>query len=79
MKVNLGEIEVMVSGGITKDGMNKSKVDPCGVFSLVVKANSVLSVQHGKWIQARCARVKTVSPIFQLILYAENVKVILEW
>ena len=40
----------MVSGGITKDGMSKSKVDPCGVCSLRVKANTVLCVQCGKWI-----------------------------
>ena len=32
---------VMVCGGITKDGMSKSKVDPCGVCSLRVKANSI--------------------------------------
>ena len=30
-KVNLGKTNVMVSGGIKKDGMSKSKVDPCGV------------------------------------------------
>ena len=34
LKVNLGKTKVMVSGGITKDGMSKSKVDPCGVCSL---------------------------------------------
>ena len=33
---------VMISGGITKDGMSKSKVDLCGVYSLRVKAISVL-------------------------------------
>ena len=41
-------IKVMVSSGITKDGLYKSKVDPCGVCSLRVKANSVLCVQCGK-------------------------------
>ena len=41
---------VMVSGGITKDGMSKIKVDPLGVCSLRVKANSILCVQCGKWI-----------------------------
>ena len=44
----LGKTKVMVSGGITKDGMSKSKVDPCGVCSLRAKANSVLCVQCGK-------------------------------
>ena len=41
-KVNLGKTKVMVSSGITKDGMSKSKVDPCGVYSLRVKASSVI-------------------------------------
>ena len=31
LKVNLGKTLVMVSSGITKDGMSKSKVDPCGI------------------------------------------------
>ena len=34
LKVNLGVSKVMVCGGITKDDMSKSKVDPCGVCSL---------------------------------------------
>ena len=42
LKVNLGKTKVMISGGITKDGMFKSKVGPCGVCSLRVKTNSVL-------------------------------------
>ena len=50
LKVNLGKFMVMVSGRITKDGMSKSKVDPCRVCSLRVKANSVLCLQCGKWI-----------------------------
>ena len=41
-KVNLEKTKVTVSGGITKDGMSKSKVDPCGVCILRVKANSVI-------------------------------------
>ena len=49
---------------ITKDGMSKSKVDPCGVCSLRVNANSVLCLQCGRWIQGRCARVKMVTPKF---------------
>ena len=48
LKVSFGKTKIM---GITKDGMSKSKVDPCGVCSLRVKANSVLCVQCGKWIQ----------------------------
>ena len=49
-KVNLGKTKVMVSSGITKDGMSKSKVDPCGVYSLRVKANTVLCLWCGKRI-----------------------------
>ena len=44
LKVNLGKTKVMVSSGITKDGMSKSKVDPCVVCSLRVKTNSVYIV-----------------------------------
>ena len=50
LKVNLGKTKVMVSGGITKDDMSKINVDPCGVNSLRVKANSVLCIQCGKCI-----------------------------
>ena len=46
------------------DGLSKSKVDPCGVCSLRVKAISVLCVQCGKWIQGRCAGIKRVTPKF---------------
>ena len=52
----------MVSGGISKGGMSKSNVDPCGVCSLRVNANSVLCVQCGKWSYGTCAGVKMVSP-----------------
>ena len=54
----------MVSGGTAKDGMSKSKVDPCGVCSLRVKTNSVLCLQCGKWIHGRCAVVKSVNTKF---------------
>ena len=50
LKVNLGKTKVMVSGSFTNDGLSKSKVDPCGVCSFRVKANSVLCVQCGMWI-----------------------------
>ena len=33
LKVNHGKTKVMVSSGITKDGISKCKVDPCGVCS----------------------------------------------
>ena len=42
-------------------GLSKSKVDPCGVCSLRIKANSVLCVQCGMWIHGRCAGVKRVT------------------
>ena len=41
--------------------MSKSNVDPCGVCSLRVMANSVLCLQRSKWIHGRCAGVKRVS------------------
>ena len=64
LKVNLVKTKVMVCGGITKDGMSKSKVVPCGVCSFRVKANSVLCVQCGKLIYGRCAGVKRVTAKF---------------
>ena len=39
LKVNLGKTKVMVSSGITQDGLAKAKVDPCGICSLRVKDN----------------------------------------
>ena len=63
-KVNFGKTKVMVCGGISMDSMSKSKVDPCGVCSLRVKANSVLCVQCGRWTHGRCARVNRVIPKF---------------
>ena len=41
LKVSLVKTKVKVSGGITKDGMSKGTVDPCGVCSLRVKVSSV--------------------------------------
>ena len=55
---------VMVCGGITEDDMSKGKVDPCGVCSLRVKANTVLCLQCGRWTHGRCAGVKNVTPKF---------------
>ena len=64
LEVNLGKTMVMVCGGITKDGMSKSKVDPCGVCCFRVKVDSVLCLQCGKWIHGRCSEVKRVNPKF---------------
>ena len=47
-EVRRGKTKIMVSGDITKDGMSKSKVDPCGICCLRAKANPVLCVQCGK-------------------------------
>ena len=41
LKVNNGKTEIMVSNNITKDGLSKSKIDPCAVCSLKVKANTL--------------------------------------
>ena len=64
MNVKLGKTNVMVSGEITKDGMSKSKADPCVFCSMRVKANSALCVQCGWWIHGTCVRVKMVIPKF---------------
>ena len=57
LKITIGESELMVSGGITKDGFSMSTVHPCGVCSMREKANSLLCVQCGKWTFGRCADV----------------------
>ena len=64
LKVKIWKTKVMICGEIKKDGMSKSKVDPCGVCSLRVKANSVLCLQCGKLIHGRCAGVKMVTQDF---------------
>ena len=51
----------MVGGSITNDGISKSNVDPCGVCSSRVNANSVLCLQRGRWIHGGCAGVKMVT------------------
>ena len=64
LKVNIEKTNAMVSGGLTKDDMSRSKVDHFGVCSLRVLADSVLCVQCGKWIHIRCAEVERVIPKF---------------
>ena len=54
----------MVSGSITKDGMSKSEVDPCGICSLRVMVNYALCAQCGKCILVRRVGVKSVTPTF---------------
>ena len=78
LKVNLGKTNVIVSGGITKEGLFKSKVDPCGVRSLQVKAISILCVKCGKWIHGRYAGVKMVTAKIAGNSVAENDTAILE-
>ena len=60
--VNVGKTNVMAIGAITKDDLSKSKVYPCGISGLSVKANSVLYVQCGKWIHIGCVGVENVTP-----------------
>ena len=55
---------MIVNGGITKDGMSKSKVDQCELSSLRLKINLVLCVQCGMWIHSRCVGVKIVTRKF---------------
>ena len=52
----------MVIGGITKDGLSRSKVDSCRIYSLREKINLILCVQCGKWIHSICAGVKRMTP-----------------
>ena len=42
LKVNLEKAKVTIKCGVTKVGLSRSKVDPCGVCILRVKANSLL-------------------------------------
>ena len=64
LKTNFSKINVMVSGGIAKKGLSKSKVKPCVVYNLRKKANSVLCVQCGKWIRSKCADMKMMTQKF---------------
>ena len=52
---------MMVSDGITKDGLSKSKVNSCGVCSLREKDKSYICAECDKLIHGRCARVKMVT------------------
>ena len=54
----------MVSSDITLDGLSRGKINPCEVYSLSVRANSVLSVHGDRWIHSRCARVRRVTSKF---------------
>ena len=47
--------------------MSNSKVGPFGVCNLILKANSVLCVQCGKWIHGRYAGIKRVTQKFKKI------------
>ena len=51
LNINFGKTKV--SSGITKDGMCKCTVNPCGICSLRVNDNTALCVQCGKWINGR--------------------------
>ena len=64
MKVSLRKTKVMVSAGITKNGLSKSRVYPGEVCSLKVKADTVLSAHCGKWIHSRHAGVMIETPMF---------------
>ena len=56
---------IIVSGGIAKNGLSKCKVDPCWVCSLRVTVIFVLCLQCGKWVHCRCAGMKRVTPKFK--------------
>ena len=64
LKVKLVKTKVMVSSGITQDGLSKNTVEPCTICSLRLKANSVLCAQCGMLIHGKCTGVKRVTPKF---------------
>ena len=56
LNINLWNTNVMVCGGITKNGLSKGKVDLCGVSILRLRGSSVFYVQYYKWIQVNVLR-----------------------
>ena len=74
----LEKTKLVVSGGIKKDGMSKSKVVPSWVCSFRVKANSVLCALCGKLFHSICVKVKSLFQNFRDVLHADNVKGMLE-
>ena len=61
LKVKAGKTKEVVTSGITKNGFFNCDVDSCVVCILSVKADYVLCVQCGKWINGRCAGLKNVT------------------
>ena len=51
-------LSITFRSGRKKDGLSKSKIDPCGVCSFIVRANLVLCMQCGSWIHGRCVGVR---------------------
>ena len=78
LRVILLKTKVMVSGGITQDCLSKSKLYPCGVCFMRVKANSILCVQCVRCTHGRCDGVKRLLKSFRGILHAKHVREILE-
>ena len=70
LNVSLVKTTVIVCGGVTKVGMSNSEANPCGVCSLRVRADSVLCLQCGRWIQGRCDGMKSITPHFKEIIHA---------
>ena len=58
------KIKVIDSGGTTKDGLSKGKVDTCGICILRVRMNSILCIECGKWTHGSCTGVKMVMAMF---------------
>ena len=55
IKSNYWKTKLLVNGDITKDRLSKNNVHLCGIGSLLINSESVLSVKCGKWIQIRNA------------------------
>ena len=52
---------MLVSSGLTKNGLFEIIVDQCGVCCLRLKVNSVFCVQCVIWVLGRCTGVKWVT------------------
>ena len=73
VKVDLGKTKVIANRALQSLACLKVEFTH-GVCDLRVKANSILCMHCGKWIHSRCAGVRMVTPKFQDILVARNVK-----
>ena len=67
---------MMVSG--SESEVVQSKVDPCAKFSKRFMENSVMCTKCGKWVHARCMKMKRVTTTLSKRLCEQCVKTIKE-